>query len=204
MWNHYRRVHPPACCPAPAFPSGRAQPDSLDQAAGRVVDFDAVGVVAGNQVARAEAGSADRHRGAAGDVDTVAGVAQGGRAAGRGADPVAGDHVAVRVIVVHAIARVARDHIARAGGCAADRVSRRSGNVRAVDGHPIDGVAQCNRSRDIGADPISFDNDIGSIVGNSDSDRISRNHVALAGGGTADGIGESVSDQDAVIGIARN
>ncbi len=89
-----------------------------------VLHKNAVFGVARYHIARAGAGTANEIAvGAEGEPDPVPAVWDGGGSAGVDADIVSGNRIAARTFQVDSRAAIARNHIARAGRCAADRAS---------------------------------------------------------------------------------
>ena len=159
---------------------------ALDDDPRAVLVVDAVTGVAGDHIAGAGSGPADRVLRIE-EVDPIPRVSERGRAVGADADVVALDRVA-RAVDVDAVPPVARDHIARRGRCAADHVVRGTHDRNAVlevpgglvarqvgaDVIPLDVIAAPSRDEDSQREPIDHQPAYGAAAGEAEPHFIAR------------------------------
>ena len=128
-------------------------------------------------------------------------VADGDFARDVGADQVSCDGVSGRAEDMDAIARVARDQIARTRGRATDDDARRP----PVDLHAVTGVVERGGAGEIGADLVALNRKVprSGMLDAADENAVpavARDQVARAGGRAADRvIVRAVDDADAVL-----
>ncbi len=187
--------------------AGHVGADEVALDGDRVVanELDAIGLVAGDDVARGDGRAADGYLAGTPDEDPRDAIGHLGGAGGVGADEVALDCGADNTAQCDAIAAIARDDIARPRGGAADReVAENLGAVE-IGLDAVGAVGQGGGAGGVDADIVALHDDGRAAHQKHAVALVPGNNVAGVGGGAADGeAGRRHGDDAILVGNCRS